>query len=75
MTHILRLLALPPIENHFESEASSILTKLASYSDSLLEALKPKWIACSIFSHVGDLSCKPMSTLVCRDAPSTLRVH
>ena len=54
---------------------SSIPARMASYSDSLLEALKPKWIACSIFSPVGDSSYRPMSTPVCRDAPSILRVH
>ena len=47
---------------------------MASFADSLLEALKPKWIACSIFSPVGDLSCKSMSASVYQDAPSTLRV-
>ena len=42
--------------------ASSIPTSMASYSDLLLETLKPKRIACSIFSPAGDLSCKPMPT-------------
>ena len=40
--------------------ASLISASMASYSNSLLEALKPKWIACSITSPAGDLSCKPM---------------
>ena len=55
--------------------ASSISARMASYSDSLLEALKPKGINCSNLSSVEDLSCKPMPALVCRDAPSTIRVH
>ena len=55
--------------------AGSIPARMASYFDSLLEALKLKQIACSIFSPIGDLSCKPMSALVYRDAPSTLRVY
>ena len=44
--------------------ASSILASVASYFDSLLEALKPKRIACSILSLTRDLSCKSMSALV-----------
>ena len=48
--------------------ASSIPAKMASYSDSLLEALKPKRIACSIFSLSGDLSCKLMLVSIYRDA-------
>ena len=44
--------------------ASSILANIASYSDSLLEALEPKQIACSILSLAEDLSCKPMSASV-----------
>ena len=56
-------------------DVSSIPARMTSNSDSLLEALKPKRIACSIFSMVGDLSCRPTPALVCRDAPSTLRVH
>ena len=55
--------------------ASSIPANMASYSDSLLEALKPKWITCSILSPVEDLSYKRMMAPVWRDAPSTLRIH
>ena len=54
---------------------NSITARMASYSDSLLEALKPNRIACSILSPAGDYSCKPMPTPVCRDAPFTLRIH
>ena len=48
--------------------ASSIPASMTSYSDSLLEALKPKRIAYSILSPIGDLSCKPMPASVYRDA-------
>ena len=44
--------------------ASSILVSMASYSNSLLEALKPKRIACSILSPTRDISFKPMSASV-----------
>ena len=44
--------------------ASSILVSMASYSDSLLEALKPKRIACLSLSLTRDLSCKLMPVLV-----------
>ena len=37
----------------------SILVRIASYSISLLDAGKSSRIACSIFSLVGALSCKP----------------
>ena len=55
--------------------ASSIPDKRASYSDSLLEALKPNRIACSILSPVRDFNYRPIPTLVCLDALSTLSVH
>ena len=55
--------------------ASSSLVKMASYFDSLLEALNPSRIACSILSLDGDLNCKPMSAPVCLDAPSMLSIH
>ena len=55
--------------------ASSSPTKMASYSDSLLEALNPSRIACSILSSDGDLNYKPMPTPVCLDAPSMLSIH
>ena len=55
--------------------ASSSLARMPSYSDSLLEALNPSWIACSISSLDGDFNCKPMPARVCINAPSILRVH
>ena len=55
--------------------ANSIPARMASYSDSLFEALKPNQIACSILSPHGDFSCRTMPALVYRDAPSTLRIH
>ena len=53
---------------------NSIFTRMASYSDSLFEELKPSRIACSILSLLGDFNCRPMLAPVCRDAPSTLRL-
>ena len=55
--------------------ASSSPTRMASYSDSLLEALNSSRIACSILSLNGVLNCKPMPTPNCLDAPLILRVH
>ena len=55
--------------------ARSIPTKIASYSASLLEAGKSNYIACSILSPVGALSCKPTPTPICQEASSTLRIH
>ena len=55
--------------------ANSIPSRMASYYVSLFEALKPIWIACSILFAPGDFNCRPMLAPVCRDAPSTLRVH
>ena len=55
--------------------ASSIPSRMASYSDSLFEALKPYRIAYSILSPLEDFSCRLMPAPVCRDALSTLRVH
>ena len=54
---------------------NSIPTRMDSYSDSLFEAMKSNRIAYSILSPPGDFNCKPMPTLVFRDAPSTLRVR
>ena len=48
---------------------------MASYSNSLLEALNQSRIACSILSPDGVLNCKPMPAPDCLDAPSILRVH
>ena len=47
----------------------------ALYSDSLLEASKPKRTACSILSPPGEVNCKPISAPYCLEAPSTQRVH
>ena len=55
-----------------KAAASSSPVRMASYSDSLLEALNPSWIACSILSPNGDFNCKPMPAPVCLDAPSIL---
>ena len=54
---------------------NSIPDRMASNSDSLFEALKPSRIACLILSPLGDFSYRPMPAPVCRDAPSTLKVH
>ena len=48
--------------------ANSIPVRMASYSDSLFEALKPSRIACSILSPPGDCNCRPMLAHVCLDA-------
>ena len=52
--------------------ASSSPARMASYSDSLLEAWNPSQIACSILSPDGVLNCKPMPAPDCLDAPSIL---
>ena len=57
------------------TSASSSLAIMASYSDSLLEALKPKRTACSILSPVGEVNCRPIPAPDCLEAPSTQRVH
>ena len=54
---------------------SSIPDNMASHFDSLLEALKPNRITCSILSPVGHFSCRPMLAPVCLNTPSTLSVH
>ena len=48
---------------------------IASYSASLLEVGKLKNMACSMTSPVGALSCSLRPSPVCREAPSTFRVH
>ena len=48
---------------------------MASYSDSLLVALKPSRTTYSILSPVGEVNCKSMSAPVCLEAPSTESVH
>ena len=55
--------------------ASSSHARMASYSDSLLEALNLSRIDCSIFSPNGVLNCEPMPAPDCLDSPSILRVH
>ena len=55
--------------------ASSSPTSMASYSDSLLEALNPSRNDYSILSSDGVLNCKPMPASDCMDASSILRVH
>ena len=57
------------------ASASSSPVMMASYSDSLLEALKPKRTACSILCPVGEVNCKPMSAPDCLEALSTQRAH
>ena len=53
----------------------SIPARIASYSISLLDAVKSSRMACSIISLVGALSCKSTPTPSCREASSTLRIH
>ena len=55
--------------------ASSIPDKRASYSDSLLEALKSNRIACLILSPIGVFNYRPIPAPFFLDAPSTLSVH
>ena len=55
--------------------ASSSPAKMASYFDSLIEALNPSQIACSILFPGGDFKCKLIPAPVCLDAPSMLSVH
>ena len=57
------------------TRASSTPAIKASYSDSLLEALKPKLTACSIFYPVGEVNCIPILAPDCLEAPSTQRFH
>ena len=51
--------------------ASSSPAIMASYSDSLLEVLKPKRTACSMLSPIGDVNCRLMLTPDSLEAPST----
>ena len=57
------------------TSASSSPAIMASYSDLLLEALKPKRTSCSILSPVGEVNCRPIPAPDCLEAPSTHRVH
>ena len=55
--------------------AMSSPTIIASYSASLLEARKSKRMACYIISSVEASSCSSSLAPICREAPSTFRVH
>ena len=55
------------------ARASSTPAIKVSYSDSLLEASKPKQTACSIFSPIGKVNCRPNPD--CLEVPSMQRVH
>ena len=57
------------------TSVSSSPAIMASYSDSLLEALKPKRTACSILSPIGEVNCKSIPAPDCLEAPSTQRIH
>ena len=57
------------------ASVSSSPAIMASYSDSLLMALKPNRTACLILSPVGEVNYRPMPALVCLEAPSTLSAH
>ena len=48
---------------------------IASYSAPLLESGKFKHMAYFMTSPVGALSFSPRPALVCRETPSTFRVH
>ena len=53
--------------------ARSIPTRISPHSTSLLDIGKFNHIVCS--TPVEALRCKPTPALVCREAPSTLRIH
>ena len=55
--------------------ARSIMAKIALYFVSLLDARKPSRMASYILFTVRALSVKPTPTPICREAPSTLRIH
>ena len=57
------------------ASASSSPTIMASYPDSLLEALKPKPTACLTISPVGEVNCSLIPAPDCLEVPSTQRVH
>ena len=57
------------------ASASSSPAIMASYSNSLLVALKPNRTTYSILSPVEEVNCKPMPAPVYLEAPSTLSVH
>ena len=53
----------------------SSLAIIASYSDSLLEVGKSRYMASSMTSPVGALSCNPRPAPIYCEASSTFRVH
>ena len=55
--------------------ARSTPARIASYSALLLEEGKSKRMACFIISPVWALSCSPSPSLICREPPSTFRIH
>ena len=55
--------------------ARSTPTMIVSYSASLLEARKSKFMAYYIISPIKPLSCSPSPAPFCHEAPSTFRVH
>ena len=55
--------------------ARSSPAMIASYSASLLKARKFRCMTCFVISLVGALSYSPRSAPVCREGPSTFRVH
>ena len=55
--------------------ARSIMAKIALYSVSLLDAGKPSCMASYILFTFRALSVKSTPTPICREAPSTLRIH
>ena len=57
------------------ASASSSPAIMASYSNSLLEALNPKRTGCSILFPVGEVNCRPIPAPDCLEAPLTQRVH
>ena len=57
------------------ASASSSPTIMASYSDSVLEALKPKQTACSILSPVREVNSKQIRAPDYLEAPLTQRIH
>ena len=57
------------------SRARSSPAIMASYSDSLLEVLKPRQTACSILSPVGEVNCRPIPAPDCLEALSTQRIY
>ena len=57
------------------SEDTKIARSSPAMMASLLEAEKLRRMACSMTSPGSALSCNPRPALVCREVPSTFRVH